>query len=249
MDFVRGGELSCRIKSIKRLDEETAKFYAYQVIVAIKYLHKKKIIYRDLKPENVLIGEDGYLKLADFGLAKYLAEGDSTKTMWGTPEYLAPEIIRREHYDNSIDWWTVGVFIYEMVIGIPPFYNKSHSLMFDKILNDEVRFPSKEKYSIEISDAWQDLIKSLLNKDPKNRLGADKGAKMILSHPWFLSLERHDIDNKTYKPSYTPELSDDIESVDNFYKYFSYMSIKSKAQNMKKKKEEKTKFRGFTDNN
>jgi serine/threonine protein kinase len=81
MDFVRGGELSCRIKSIKRLDEETAKFYAYQVIVAIKYLHKKKIIYRDLKPENVLIGEDGYLKLADFGLAKYLAEGDSTKTM------------------------------------------------------------------------------------------------------------------------------------------------------------------------
>ena len=115
MRFVRGGELFMHLRNSTRFTEDRAKFYATQVAIAIGHLHKKHIIYRDLKPENVLLSKRGYLKLTDFGFAK--KTNSRTYTICGTPEYLAPEIIKKKGYDHMIDWWGLGILIYEMAVG------------------------------------------------------------------------------------------------------------------------------------
>lgn len=132
MNFIRGGELYRYLKESKRLKEDSAKFYAAQVVLAIGYLHQSKIIYRDLKPENILIDEEGYIKLADFGLAKLIDE-NLANSFCGTPDYLAPEMINGTGHDHTLDWWTVGILIYEMIVGIPPFYNSNNNIMYNMI--------------------------------------------------------------------------------------------------------------------
>ena len=125
MPFVKGGELYLHFAKNKRFPEEAVKFYAIQIILAIGYLHEQGIAHRDLKLENILIDEDGYLKIIDFGLAKIIKDEEEAMTFWGTPEYIAPEVISRKGHDKSVDWWAVGILIYEMLIGVTPFYNKN----------------------------------------------------------------------------------------------------------------------------
>lgn len=127
MQFVQGGELFKHLSEQRRFSEQRVKFYAAQIALALGYLHKSNIYYRDLKPENILLGLDGYILLADFGLAKInqMQDGAEPNSFCGTPEYISPEMIVGSGHDHTLDWWALGVLIYEMIIGIPPFYHKN----------------------------------------------------------------------------------------------------------------------------
>lgn len=126
MPFVRGGELYKIYEHEKRFEEETVRFYSAQLALAIGFLHSKGIAHRDLKLENILVDADGYIKIIDYGLAKMLKEeNDISNSFCGTPEYLAPEMIKGKGHDKTVDWWALGILIYEMLIGVTPFFNRN----------------------------------------------------------------------------------------------------------------------------
>ena len=125
MKFIRGGELFTHLKNFGRFKESQVKFFVNTIAIAIGYLHAKNIVYRDIKTENVLMGDDGYLCLTDFGIAKIVEGGRMANTYCGTPEYMAPEIFNHKPYDFSVDWWSIGVLTYELIVGFTPFFNGS----------------------------------------------------------------------------------------------------------------------------
>jgi serum/glucocorticoid-regulated kinase 2 len=225
MNFIRGGELFTHLQNEKRFKEERAKFYAAQIISAIGYLHKKKIIYRDIKPENILMGEDGYLYLADFGLAKEMTNRDFTSSFCGTPEYLAPEIIQNKGHNHAVDWWSIGILIYEMIVGFPPFYHSNQQTMYELIEKFPVKFPDPVKHKIQMSEEVKDLISKLLEKDPKNRLGTDGGLEDIISHSWFEGFDFDKLLKRELEAPFIPKLSDDLEDVSNFDDEFTDQEV------------------------
>jgi serum/glucocorticoid-regulated kinase 2 len=161
-------------------------------------------MYRDMKPENILVGKDGYLKLADFGLAKIAEESN---TFCGTPEYISPEILLGTGHDHTADWWALGVLIYEMLTGIPPFYDKNRNLMFLNIERAQVKWPSMERHGISVSDEAKDLILKLLTKDKNKRLGVN-GGEEVLAHPFFASIAMDDLIKKRIKAPFIPQTHD-----------------------------------------
>jgi serum/glucocorticoid-regulated kinase 2 len=206
MPFVNGGELYKIFLSKRRFTEQIVLFYAAQISLAIGYLHEAGIAHRDLKLENILVGEDGYLKIIDYGLAKMLGEDEVTTSFCGTPEYLAPEMANHQGHDKSVDWWAIGVLIYEMLIGVTPFYNKNRNMLLMKIKNSKVIFPDRTQYKIEYSDEIQDLIVKLLNKDRRKRLGQN-GVNEVLSHPAFSKIDMRKLIKKEIPPPFTPDQS------------------------------------------
>jgi serine/threonine protein kinase len=139
LEFVAGGELFTVLRTQGNFSEDQTKFYGAHIITIFEYLHSKNIIYRDLKPENVLINTNGYLKLADFGFAKII--DGKTYTLCGTPEYLAPEIILNKGHGKPVDWWTLGILIYEMLVGIDPFNDDDPMMIYQKIIKGKIKFP------------------------------------------------------------------------------------------------------------
>lgn len=121
MNFMRGGQLYFHLKKARVFTETQAKFYVAQIAIGIGHLHRKEIVYRDLKPENVMLGEDGYIQLADFGLAKNLEQNEKAYTFCGTPQYLAPEVVNEVGHSAMVDWWCLGILTYEMMVGFTPF--------------------------------------------------------------------------------------------------------------------------------
>ena len=212
MPFVQGGELYKHFLNNKRFPEEVVKFYALQIALAIAHLHEQGIIHRDLKLENILIDKDGYLKIIDFGLAKILKDDETTRTLCGTPEYLAPEMVTQEGHDKNVDWWAFGVLIYEMLIGVTPFFNRNRAVMMNKIQKSKIVFPHKKKYDIEYSDEIKDLICKLLNKSKSKRLGYKTGIEEILEHPWFGSVDTKHILAKRIIPPFTPEVKSEDDA-------------------------------------
>lgn len=206
LEFVRGGNLFDHLCYKRRLDEDVVKFISAQVLVGLGYLHANKIIHRDLKPENVLMELDGYVKLADFGLAKFLKPNESTQSFCGTAEYLAPEILDMVGHGFAVDWWTFGVLIYEMITGRPPFMNKNHHKLGLLIRQGEVIFPDPVRHGIPMSAELRDIICKLLEKDPKKRLGTNGDADEVVNHPWFKDTDWDGIMNKTIKAKFIPEL-------------------------------------------
>lgn len=141
LDFFNGGELYTYLTKGK-FSEERARFYAAEIALGLHHLHDSGIIYRDLKPENLLLDCDGHIRITDFGLSKENVEGNTVRSICGTPEYLAPEVLRKQPYGKGVDWWSLGTLIYEMISGLPPFYDKNRQRMYKKILEAELVKPS-----------------------------------------------------------------------------------------------------------
>ena len=215
MPFIPGGELFQHLKKVKHFSEQKVKFYAAQIAIAIQYLHDMGIVYRDLKPENVLIDEKGYLRLTDFGLAKKLKDGEMTNSFCGTPEYLAPEIINGKGYDKNADWWAFGILIYEMICGIPPFYVQDLDKMYTLIKNEKIKFDRK----FLISKDAKDLMTRLLEKNVENRLCSHEGIEEIKKHPFFKSIDFDAILRKEVEAPYIPKIknSTDVQNFDELF--------------------------------
>lgn len=153
MKFIQGGELFSLLKKERKFSEKRTKFYLAQIIMAIQYLHSSGVIYQDLKPENILLDEEGYIKITDFGASKMNNQQDANNvTFVGTPDYIAPEVLQRKPYGKEVDWWSLGIITYEMLIGISPFGNKNQAIMFKWIINEDPVFPSNTKVSPEAMD-------------------------------------------------------------------------------------------------
>jgi len=184
MEPCRGGELFRILRRCRAFPVPQAQFYAACVILGFEYLHKQDLIYRDLKPENLLLDEAGYLKITDFGFLKEVA--GKTWTMCGTPEYMAPEIIKQKGHGRAVDWWCVGIFIYEMLVSSTPFYRPEGDQMemYRRILLGKVRYPA------HLSLEAKDLITGLLQLSVSKRLGCGKeGATGIKNSPWFAGFD------------------------------------------------------------
>jgi serum/glucocorticoid-regulated kinase 2 len=207
MPFLSGGELFQHLRKFRRFDEDKVRFYGAQIALALQYLHNKGIIYRDLKPENILMDEEGYLRLADFGMAKKLKFNEKAMSFCGTPEYLSPEIITMEGHDRMADWWSFGILLFEMLCGLPPFYSDNLEKMYDSIKNSPVKFPKK----INLEEDTKDIIRKLLEKNPKKRLGYENGIEDIKCHPFFAPIDFTLIEQKKIPAPFIPQLNNETD--------------------------------------
>ncbi len=190
---------------VEFFSEERARFYAAELYMALDFLHKRSIVYRDLKPENILVDPSGHVKLTDFGLAKELQRNEQdeeqkqgrTKTFCGTDEFLAPELILRQAYGESVDWWALGVLIFEMITGWPPWESENRKVLFDKILAEPVPLSHPN-----LSADAKDLIKKMLRKRPEDRIKPDD----IRKHPFFASIDFEKLMAKEVPAPFKPDL-------------------------------------------
>merc|ERR1719162_2031664 len=161
LEFATGGELFFHLSRAGRFSEGRCRFYAAELLTAISYLHSMNIIYRDLKPENVLLDADGHAKLTDFGLSKEgIEDNHSAYSMCGTPEYLAPEILDKKGHGKPVDWYSLGALSFEMLTGLPPYYTRDREKLFDRIRHADLKYP------VYITEHAKDLLQSLLQRDP-----------------------------------------------------------------------------------
>ncbi|XP_071517170.1 serine/threonine-protein kinase N2 isoform X8 [Panulirus ornatus] len=215
MEYAAGGDLMMHIHA-DVFDEPRAVFYAACVVLGLQYLHDNKIIYRDLKLDNLLLDTEGYVKIADFGLCKEgMGYGDRTGTFCGTPEFLAPEVLTETSYTRAVDWWGLGVLIFEMLVGESPFPGDDEEEVFDSIVNDEVRYP--RFLSIEAVA----IMRKLLRKHPDRRLGAsEKDAEDVKKQQFFRSVGWDDLLQRKVKPPFVPTVTSP-EDVSNFDEEFT----------------------------
>ncbi|NWT37617.1 PKN2 kinase, partial [Chroicocephalus maculipennis] len=215
MEYTPGGDLMMRIHE-DVFPEHTARFYAACVVLGLQFLHEKKIVYRDLKLDNLLLDAEGFVKIADFGLCKEgIGFGDRTNTFCGTPEFLAPEVLTDISYTRAVDWWGLGVLIYEMLVGESPFPGDDEEEVFDSIVNDEVRYPRF------LSSEALSIIRKLLRKCPERRLGAgEKDAEEIKIQAFFKEIDWGALFARTLKPPFVPTLRDPTD-ISNFDEEFT----------------------------
>ncbi|XP_035277483.1 serine/threonine-protein kinase N2 isoform X2 [Anguilla anguilla] len=210
MEYAAGGDLMMHIHA-DVFSEPRAVFYAACVVLGLQFLHDHKIVYRDLKLDNLLLDTEGYVKIADFGLCKEgMGFRDRTSTFCGTPEFLAPEVLTETSYTRAVDWWGLGVLIFEMLVGESPFPGDDEEEVFDSIVNDEVRYPrflSTEAISI---------MRRLLRRNPERRLGAgERDAEEVKKHPFFRNVDWSGLLAKKVKPPFVPTIQG-REDVSNF---------------------------------
>lgn len=197
LEYVPGGELFSLLRNQYAFPLHQTRFYAAHIVSIFQYLHERSIIYRDLKPENILIAKNGYLKLTDFGFAKKIC--GKTYTLCGTPEYLAPEIIVNKGHGIPVDWWTLGILLYEMLVGIDPFCDDDPMMIYQKVIKGKINYPRK------LDKNAKSLIKHLLVQDTTKRYGCLKnGVKDIINHRFFDGFNWRDFIYMKMKAPYVP---------------------------------------------
>ncbi|KAH9934843.1 cAMP dependent protein kinase [Fomitopsis serialis] len=213
LSYVPGGELFTHLRRARRFTPDVTRFYLATIILALKYLHSFNIIYRDLKPENLLLDSRGYLRLTDFGFAKIV--DDRTWTLCGTPEYLAPEIIQSDGHGKAADWWACGILCYEMVVGYPPFFDETAYGIYEKILNGKIHWPR------EMDRLTKGIIKAFLHPDRTKRLGnLGGGPQDVLDHPWFRGVDWDALERREIRAPIIPH----VASLDDT-RHFSHLPL------------------------
>uniref|UniRef100_A0A1B6GL38 cAMP-dependent protein kinase n=1 Tax=Cuerna arida TaxID=1464854 RepID=A0A1B6GL38_9HEMI len=215
LPFLSGGDLFTFLRRVHKFSDGLSRFYTSQVVLALEYLHHLDIIYRDLKPENILLDHTGYIKLTDFGFGKILKS--RTWTLCGTPEYLAPEVVMNRGYSKAVDWWALGVLIFEMISGRSPFVSPEPIKTYAKILSNRYVFTP------DVLPHAKDLIKQLLQPNISLRIGCLKhGVKDIKDHPWFRPIDWMMVLNRKMEPPYIPQ----VKRVDENFKTHHNISLK-----------------------
>ncbi|KAJ9575954.1 hypothetical protein L9F63_007181 [Diploptera punctata] len=250
IEFVRGGDLMYHMQKRRRLSEENVRFYTAEISIALNFLHSKGIIYRDLKLDNVLLDHEGHIKLTDYGMCKEgMKPEDTTSTFCGTPNYIAPEVLRGEDYSFTVDWWALGVLMYEMLAGRSPFDIASTSenpdmntedYLFQVILEKTIRIPR----SVSVKAA--SVLKGFLKRNPEERLGCNKetGFMDVMSHPFFSSIDWELIALKQVVPPYKPELQSERD-ITNFPPEFTEEPVLLTPDTSLIHQIDQTEFEGF----
>ncbi|KAG1706482.1 hypothetical protein DVH05_001632 [Phytophthora capsici] len=224
MEYCPGGELSTHLERATRFTEKVAAFYAAELLLAFQELHQHGILYRDLKPENILLTEDGHLKLVDFGISKF-GVTDSTrgaKTICGSYEYLAPEILKGEEYGTAADWWAFGAVLYELLTGLPPWYSENAREMCKRVLRTPLSVPEY------VSTEAKNLLQKLLTRNPYERLGSLLGGSEIKEHPFFQHIDWEMLSFRDAPAPIQPcATSDTVADGSNFRDEFRKMSLGS----------------------
>jgi len=211
IECVIGGEFFSHLRNAVKFNDQTAKFFAAHVVLIFEHLHSKDIVYRDLKPENLLLDKEGYLKITDFGFAKVVSF--KTYTLCGTPEYIAPEVLLNKGHGKGVDWWTLGILIYEMLVGDPPFIDEDPMGIYQQVLTGKVR------YTRSYDKCAKSLTKKLLMSDLTKRYGCLKqGAGDIKMSKWFADMDWEALLEKKLDAPILPELSS-LDDTSNFEEY------------------------------
>uniref|UniRef100_A0A8C3AT50 Serine/threonine-protein kinase Sgk1 n=1 Tax=Cyclopterus lumpus TaxID=8103 RepID=A0A8C3AT50_CYCLU len=225
LDYVNGGELFYHLQRERVFLEPRARFYAAEIASALGYLHSLHIVYRDLKPENILLDSQGHIVLTDFGLCKEgLTNNGTTTTFCGTPEYLAPEVLQKQAYDRTVDWWCLGSVLYEMLYGLPPFYSRNTAEMYNNILHKSpVLKPN-------VSNAGRELLEGLLQKDRTKRLGVKDDFLELKFHSFFSPINWEDLMSKKITPPFVPSVSGPTD-LQHFDPEFTHLPVSSSLCN------------------
>ncbi|CAO3656582.1 unnamed protein product [Mucor fragilis] len=242
--FINGGELFHHLQVEGRFHEERARFYTAELFCALECLHGFNVVYRDLKPENILIDYNGHIALCDFGLCKLnMTDSERTNTFCGTPEYLAPELLLGQGYTKNVDWWTLGVLLYEMLTGLPPFYHENTDEMYRKILRDPLVFPD------DMSDEASSFLTGLLTRDPNQRLG-NRGTDEIRHHPFFRSIDWTKLMRKQLQAPFKPSVENMYDTTNFDDEFTSEQPVESVAaeEDSQISKTMQEQFKGFTYN-
>ncbi|KAG0298858.1 Serine/threonine kinase [Dissophora globulifera] len=241
MEYVRGGDLMMHIQKDKRFGDRRAKFYGCEVLLALQYFHQNNIVYRDLKLDNILLTIDGHIKIADYGLCKEnMSFGVTTRTICGTPEFMAPEILEEQPYDRAVDWWAFGVLMYEMLLGRAPFSGEEEDDIYDSILEDEPMYPQG------FGQHEQALLQSLLVKVPSLRLGAGPtDAEEIKAHAYFKNVNFDDVYHKRIRPPFLPKVTSATD-VSNFDSEFTSEAPGDTPTDYRLNNVEQDLFKGFS---
>jgi len=242
MEYVSGGDLMFQIQKSRRFSEERSKFYASEVILALMFLHNNGVIYRDIKLDNILLDREGHCKLADFGMCRDgVKDGNLATTFCGTPDYIAPEILQELDYGASVDWWALGVLMYEMLAGQPPFEADNEDDLFESIMNDDVLYP------VWLSREAVNVLEQFMTKDPRKRLGCgEHGERSIKSHFFFSNVQWDLLEQRKVKPPFIPTVKNAYDT-GNFDSDFTrlppqFTPVSSQALNVINQNE----FRGFS---